>query len=188
MVTRGKATPPTLSDTQRAYMAGLVDGEGSISVMLIRKSQTARGGVPLWFRPVVKIASTTPVLIEPFTTFGGVLRVAARRMTRGNEVWDWVGFDRRAEICCRALHEFLVLKKPLARLLLDFYDERLPYRYGGVRLPREEIDRRLEIIRAMRRLTNSGRPEDEERFEARVTDLLSCYPQRLSERAPVIDG
>ncbi len=186
MVTRGKSerreTPSELSNIEAAYLAGLFDGEGFISLILIRKSTTAGGVIPYYFRPTVAMTNTSEMLVTPFSElFGGAIS-SKRVTTSGNQVWDWRQFDRRAESLCRSLVPHLRYKKRLAELVLSFYDDRTPgYKAGKVGLSLEEVERRIGLMRQMLELRGSGRELNEER----ISDYLDYYrhPQRLNERA-----
>jgi hypothetical protein len=181
MVTRGKVDPPSLPATQRAYLAGLLDGEGHLSIILIRKSQHFAGRIPYYFRANVGIVSTTRELVDPFAVFGGVVRQQGTTVI-GKPIWEWKGFDRTAWNCCLSVVEFLTLKKPLAQAILDFYGLRHPdYKGGKAGLPYGEVQRRIALMREIHSRHDSGKTLNEERIE----EMLSYYrPQRLSERAP----
>lgn len=107
-----------LSATDWAYIAGIIDGEGTVSVALRE---------PRYFRPHVTIATTTLALVEYFERFGfyGVFatnsdgRMYWRVTISGFSVADFL----------RGALPHLIIKREHAELLIELCDLRLSARW-----------------------------------------------------------
>lgn len=74
--------PPPSRHEQLLYVAGLFDGEGSISISTQKDKRVGRLKISLF--------STTPALLEAMTeAFGGAVYDCTRRANR-KQIWAWV--------------------------------------------------------------------------------------------------
>jgi len=124
------------------YLAGLVDGDGSI---FIRKhSNRTRAGYAL----TLSITNTDYSLIKWLSkNFGG--SVMSNKGKR-REWYIWRLINRKAFEIIRKIHPYLVGKKRQAEIAMEFWSERIDLR----KLPKdkrdEEIERRLRLVNAIR--------------------------------------
>ena len=105
-----------LSDTEAAYAAGILDGEGSI---YFSRNRTAR-----WPSPVVSVASTDRELLEWLRSRVGGSVIRKRTYQPQHAVsYDWKLTDRRALEFLKLVRPFLVIKRKISRcdLLLAEY-------------------------------------------------------------------
>lgn len=128
----------TLTEVERAYIAGLVDGEGSIFVAAVgpKRNRTVY--------PVVTVAMTHRGVIDWLSE-----RVAAgtvklhnqtnlRRYPQLKPQFRVQVFGKRAKLLCEALLPYLRVKREQARLVTTFpVDARIA---PGVRIERTEIN------------------------------------------------
>src|SRR3972149_4778403 len=108
--------PMNLSDTEAAYAAGIVDGEGSIQLTRNRKSR--------WPSPAVSVASTDRELLEWLRSRAGgtIIRKRTYRPTH-NPSFEWKLTDRRALHFLEIVRPCLVIRRKIARcdlLLADY--------------------------------------------------------------------
>lgn len=113
-----------LSPTQKAYLAGLVDGEGYIGIVRTRKQPTSTNPDPLHLNAYMSIGMTDG---DYLVNLAGEIGVGnTYRQKRQREHWkirtDW----RLCGNACRALLpqivKYLRLKKPQAKLLLRYLE------------------------------------------------------------------
>jgi hypothetical protein len=105
-----------LSDTEAAYAAGILDGEGSI---YFSRNRTSR-----WPSPIVSVASTDRELLEWLRFRVGGSTVQKRTYQPQHAVsYDWKLTDRRALEFLKIVRPFLVIKRKMIRcdLLLAEY-------------------------------------------------------------------
>lgn len=105
-----------LSDTEAAYAAGILDGEGSI---YFSRNRTSR-----WPSPIVSVASTDRELLEWLRSRLGGSIVQKRTYQPQHAVsYDWKLTDRRALEFLKIVRPFLVIKRKMIRcdLLLAEY-------------------------------------------------------------------
>jgi hypothetical protein len=105
-----------LSDTEAAYAAGILDGEGSI---YFSRNRTSR-----WPSPIVSVASTDRELLEWLRFRVGGSIVQKRTYQPQHAVsYDWKLTDRRALEFLKIVRPFLAIKRKMIRcdLLLAEY-------------------------------------------------------------------
>lgn len=127
-----------LSDTEAAYAAGIVDGEGSI---YFSRNRTTR-----WPSPVVSVASTDRELLEWLRSrVGGSIIQKRTYQPHHTPSYDWKLTDRRALEFLKLVRPFLVIRRKIVRcdLLLAEYLACTP-RNG--RYTSETIGRKRDLI------------------------------------------
>jgi len=118
----------TMTPTERAYVAGIVDGEGSIEFTRRQRIRHDRKGKPV--HNVMNIRLEVPQvdgrLIDYLmvTTDEGVRDM---KYYHGNENWQdqhrWrVGY-RGVYRVLKQVHEYLIVKKEKSQLVIDHYDK-----------------------------------------------------------------
>jgi hypothetical protein len=141
----GSPTPPAycketamISDTEAAYAAGILDGEGSIALTRNRKSR--------WPSPQVSVSSTDKeLLVWLRSRFGGSIVIKKPRRSNHSVSYEWKLTDRRALGFLQTTQKHLVIERKAseAKLLLDSYLECTP-RNG--RYTREMAEKKLALI------------------------------------------
>jgi len=105
---------------ERAYLAGILDGEGTFVIRRGVDKKTGR----IYFQAIVRVVNTSRDLIAWLReTFGGnVVRVQDRRPNH-KPYWHWTldGGPRVASVIRQSL-PYLRVKRPQAEVLLEFYD------------------------------------------------------------------
>jgi hypothetical protein len=112
-----------------AYLAAMIDGEGSIS--LYRHRQYKRND---WqYRPRVLVVNTHRGLVDSLQQrFGGSALLQARRPhTKHLYMWRVIGMEDIQRILTGCM-PYMIVKRDRASLLLAFVEERLSHRVGRV--------------------------------------------------------
>ena len=87
---------------KNAYAAGLIDGEGSISLLKARKNETFR-------HPVIEISNTTYELLQFMkTTFGGSISSHKTYKKHYKPSWSWKLHYDAAISCLEQITPFLL--------------------------------------------------------------------------------
>lgn len=110
-----------VQDLTKAYIAGIMDGEGYIGIQVTRSKR-------LWFRPGVRISNSNRDLLEWI-----------QAETRAGNLYDLrngmyaLTFDRKADqiAVLTQLLPYLRVKRRLAQIVLEFYDKQPPYHPKG---------------------------------------------------------
>lgn len=95
-----------LTETEAAYFAGFIDGEGSLG----HYADTPRVAVSNTYLPVMK---------ELQAAFGGTWHLRDAKTDRSRTCYAWVAYGDNARQCCLALLPFLREKRRQAQILLD---------------------------------------------------------------------
>ena len=106
-----------LEPTKAAYLAGLIDGEGTIGVYGTQKC-------PRYFRCTVIVTNCDPVLMAWLRELGvGRIDVQRGRLAQHRPVSRW-RVEKREDVraVLRAVLPYLVVKRAQALLALDFFD------------------------------------------------------------------
>lgn len=143
-----------LTKEDAAYLAGIIDGEGSI---LITKHRIKKDGTR--YSPVVSAETTSEELAEWIAErCGGVIHHRRPRATNfkklcnPKEQFAWRCPTNRLESLLVQLEPFLLIKHKKALVLLDFLQEGTFYFLGGQKLPmtiqikREELRQRIKSL------------------------------------------
>ena len=132
-----------LTKLERAYMAGIMDGEGSFTVCYNRKFRA--------FISDIGFCQTVKLLPKWFyDTFGGSLRRIQRKefkFRRHKPIWRWrIYGHEKIKFFIRALLPYLRLKQKQATLALEFHS-----------LERQwNTKRRHQIVKALHKLNQRG--------------------------------
>lgn len=106
--------------TKLAYLAGIIDGEGTITLAKQSNGYGAR-------RVEVSVANTDKGLMDWLQAeFGGSVRQRRGRADHYKKLYDWRVRDRRARELLRECVPYLKVKKPRADLILKGWGNRSP--------------------------------------------------------------
>lgn len=144
----------TLDETERAYAAGIIDGEGSI--MLIH--QPPRGGVHKWEYWVLRIsvANTDKKLIDWLVDkFGGGFTHSRSLNPRHRDVFQWRVDAGKARPVLFAVLPYLLLKREQADIAIQYLNT---HRMVGCRgHSKEMIEQRRKWATQMKQLNSRGK-------------------------------
>lgn len=107
------------SSTQIAYLAGIIDGEGSIYIGNFSKNP--KTGSP-YFQTNIQVTNTEKSLIDwIFETFGGLISKRTPRQTSKNstkQAWVWTASGERVTHICELILPYLLCKRKQAEIML----------------------------------------------------------------------
>lgn len=122
-----------------AYMAGIIDGEGSISIVSSAKHKP--------YIPKITVSNTNYEMIDLFEKeFGGKVRRRSWSSNQKNinenwkDAYEWTLIHQKAAKVIECLYPFLRIKKTQAILLLRL--ARLKHKYNGAQ---RRWDKELDI-------------------------------------------
>ena len=139
-----------LTETEKAYLAGLFDGEGSVGYYKYSKQKT--------HLPQVQIANADPRVMEWLKAkipFGSVGINKTNKFT----VFQWcVRGKKGVSQFLRAIQPFLVVKRDQSELLLNFLDAEQAVRGigNGKRLSENDLYKRENLVDALRHLKTAS--------------------------------
>lgn len=109
----------TLSVAEAAYLAGIIDGEGTITVSRKKDHNGMRGGYA--YRPYVAVANTNILVLEWCRRVTGIGRVGvsgSRHGPRQKQGYRWQLWSQKAGQLLRAIRPYLVIKIKQADILI----------------------------------------------------------------------
>ena len=124
-----------MKKTDLAYMAGIIDGEGYISLAR-RNSKRNKSGIRYDIQ--VGVTNTNKWLLETFRfAFGGSIskkkKGYEKSLPSSQDCFNWQVGNKQALIVVRTLLPYLRLKRPQAELAIEFcVTLSESYRSGGV--------------------------------------------------------
>lgn len=134
------------TDLSPQYIAGILDGEGCIS---IAKNGESSGWITIH---VAMTARIIPDLL--YARYGGSLSTSNGNPGVHKDLTTWMIASRKAEVVLKEVLEFLVVKKEQAEVALDFQSTSKPN--GGRPLHYTVYERRKLLIGRMRNLNRRG--------------------------------
>lgn len=146
-----------MQDTDWAYFAGIVDGEGSVSAYFFRANKGYEAYGPR-IRSMIRVSNTNRALMDWLVShFGGNCGVG--RIQRGDRktVYRWEPARRDVTFLLEGMLPYLQVKRAQAELLLELDTLMLPR--GAARkkgVPPANFKRRVEIVEALRLLNMVG--------------------------------
>lgn len=156
-----------MSEAEKSYLAGIIDGEGTISIYRFSR----KGATSTHHMLVIVVATTTPrLMVWLRRRFGGSFTARTPKPPR-RKFWRWVIYQENAGQVLRACLPYLIVKSRHARLGLKFLAERgeAQYEAGKNRL---------------RKFVSPETLARRERYAAEIHRLNHSQPQRLSEVDP----
>jgi len=144
----------SISHDDIVYAAGMLDGEGYVSV---KKSFTSRD--PNWsthYRIYVSVANTyEPVILWFKNKFGGSIKYAQRgRVEIGHKpCYSWVISAKAAVLFLKLVRPYLIIKKEQADFCMAFQDT---VTRTGFRLSEDVLARREELYQNVKALNKKG--------------------------------
>lgn len=145
-----------LTDTQAAYIAGLIDGEGWVGICTMSPN-LKNGNVSTTFVPRVQVEMTNEKTIEwlhKTVGFGFITRIRERKDRK--PAWKYVIANRQASKLLQRILPFMITKREQAELLIEIAILRAntPRGYGrrGILNP----DRQVAITNRIKYLNKRG--------------------------------
>lgn len=123
-----------LSDTDKAWMAGFLDGEGCLTISKqVRKNRPSPA-----YRAAISVSNTDRRILQPFSKeYGGsIYNVHERRKDKRGLNWadafDWCCPMSSSKRILSDLRPYLRLKSAQADIITDFIEKKFPRKSLGV--------------------------------------------------------
>jgi hypothetical protein len=125
------------SEIERAYAAGMVDGEGHIALTPYKAT----------YLPIANVTNTDPRIVDWLDQrWSGGSHTLHEPSNRNHKVrHNWRLSGRRAYTFLKEIQPYLVLKAAQAELVFAYYDQGGYFQHGADRLPAQEVIRRAEL-------------------------------------------
>lgn len=148
-----------MQETQKAYWAGILDGEGCVNITTTKPKDRI---TPYHFLRIMIYNSKRELLEKAKREFGcGTIQTHKSWSKvlnyQGKIIFAWGASTRDAEKCLRILLPYLFLKKKQAELALEFQEAKSTKKgkmKGGVyyTLSKEELAKRARFAQGMKTL------------------------------------
>jgi hypothetical protein len=154
-----------VTDLNLAWLAGIADGEGHLSL----KSYRGRQGQPC-VQGVFTVGNTNlDLMIEVRRIVAGLTGekrtlYLQKRHDQAKDLWSIQVLSMRGlKLCCEAMLPYLVAKKRQAEIILEFVQ--IGRSYGNIRTGRNVniSQRRHPLLLEIRALNRRGKPQDSQR-------------------------
>lgn len=131
-----------LTTEDAAYIAGIIDGEGTISLDL---SFPKRGGYQ--FHARLCVTNSSQLLLDYLTEKlgGAIYRKKGEWETKPCYRWHICSKDEVSSLL-KIVLPFLVVKKRHAEIVVDFIDNFIPLQSKSDEVKEKEIERRLNLV------------------------------------------
>ncbi|MCK5608870.1 hypothetical protein KAR91_43760 [Candidatus Pacearchaeota archaeon] len=130
------------------YLAGIIDGEGCISINLYNKQASK-------YNLRVRVDNTSKELIFWIAeNFGGKVRFQKSYHRNYRDIWRWEINYKNLEKLIKKILPYLIIKKEQAKLALKY---RKTVNYRGKRcVPEKILEQRKELYLLMKQLNKRG--------------------------------
>ena len=133
-----------MNETDKAYIAGFIDGEGSIG---LRACHSSRGYTYDSYLIRIKVAQTNEDVLQWIKTMTGVGSVRQRKDVPGyRRAWEWYLAGRNALKVLHEIYPYLRVKRIQAEIAFEFEKT---YVGKGYRLTLEQHGTRSELREKM---------------------------------------
>jgi len=149
------------------YVAGFFDGEGTINFSCLHRTETRKRKQKIfkirqtsyyeWLARCAISNTNSQVLQEFLNKYGGSLRVNKsnnRIHSNRKPLFQWIVSSKQAELFVKDIYPFLIVKKEIANLFLEF---RKTFNKPGLKgLDKNIIEKRLSIIKLAHQVNSKG--------------------------------
>lgn len=146
-----------ISKLTASYLAGLIDGEGYIGILQVKKGNKAEwfSNRELMLVPVIKVTMTHKEVVTWLKdSFGGTFET--RKAHHNNrESYGWTLKKNAAIDFVKKIYPYLMVKRQQAETLLRF-----PRHLVGLPMTDEVYNKRIELSNAIRTLNQRGSVRD----------------------------
>lgn len=163
---------PSVSETEKAYIAGLLDGEGCISVIRADQTKRSRHKSPS-YRLVVSIYNTNKVMMDWLEQRVNGCRYHNRQKSERHKICHIINIESQsAERFLIEMQPYIIAKSKQLQLglellrLVDTWRRERGHVFPPIILPQEEIEKREAIYQRMRELNNGWKWNKERNYQS----------------------
>lgn len=145
-----------LTETEAAYIAGIIDGEGCISIQKVRSGNAKIASAGYAYRGCVAVKMTDESLVRWFQEVTGLGSAIKAQVPSGNrrQAWAWTCWSKQALALLNRVRPHLRLKGAQADNLAAF---QYGMRFGGRQaLTHSELAQREHHYQVSRKLNERG--------------------------------
>ena len=103
-----------MDEVEKAYLAGIIDGEGTVTLMKHHKNETPT--------PYVSVANNNLGLLQWIKNrIGGTICSKKKRLPHHNDSYAWSVRQDRAIRLLNEIKSYLIIKRPQADLITEQY-------------------------------------------------------------------
>jgi hypothetical protein len=149
---KSRKTIKELSETDKAYLAGIMDGEGAIYISR-KKDPTMKAGYG--YRMVLGVANTDLPLMNWLVeaTGLGTVKPRKRHSPKHKQAYDWYLWSIQAYQFLKAISPYLKQKKQRATIAMSFMEKHSTHK--GYLTP-EEANAQVAVYDEMKILNKRG--------------------------------
>jgi len=142
-------------DIKHAFLAGLIEGDGSIMLKAHKDPRKQRG---VTFGMYVKVSNTKKELLDFLKeNFGGCVSKGWQPKGKGrNAIYDWSIGSEDAQVLLLQLYPYLIIKKKQAKLAVKFQTILSAARRAGIGDSQEEYNKKVQMVKEMHKLNAKG--------------------------------
>lgn len=142
-------------DVKLSYLAGIVDGEGTIAVT----KQSER-----WYQIRLHVKNTSEPLMDYLKAnyAGKKIGPYNHKQENGKDVFRWQCDGQEAIKLIEQIEQYLIVKQPQAELALDAWSDTFKINYHNRGMPNFAIEKREYYYHEMKKLNMRGKQENEE--------------------------
>lgn len=149
-----------LTEAQKGYIAGLIDGEGTIGITH-NVPKRGYGSIRHQFQVRVSVYNTNPLLIywlKETVGFGHISIRKSQNVEKWKPMYTYSVTTRLAERLLNEVYDYLVIKKQLADVVFEFQKTLLPMKNGCGRfgLPASVLSKRMALKDRINLLNKKG--------------------------------
>jgi len=171
MATSDKNTPDGWAEKDLAYLAGFIDGEGTICIA--RGIDSRKSHKRPYYIPHMKVCNTDiEVMKWIHETFGGRWNNTRHQTDKWHTLYYVRWNIKKAEKVLDAVYPYLRIKKNQATVVLEMVRRMGTHSFRGVPLSEHEREVRRMLYDLMARLNRKGRKD---------LPLINIEAERLSE-------
>lgn len=135
---------PPLEEIEKAYLAGIVDGEGTVTLARHHKNEMPA--------PCVSVANNNRALLKWIQTrLGGTIVSKKKRKVWHRDSYAWTIRSNRAIRFLDEIKRYLIVKKPQAELILKKYKS-VTHRAG--KYTPDMLQKKMKLVAAIRKLNH----------------------------------
>lgn len=165
----------TLTTAHWAYAAGIVDGEGCITIK--RTKRVGTFGRPRYIANISVVNSNRAMIDWLHDHFGGSFFERKKQSDFHKRTWAWDASARIAVEFCKGISPYLIAKREQAEILLDLM---AGPRTQAISASEAELSRREVLAQRIRVLNRKGDPQ---RLSEATPDAASGGEMRQSDLA-----
>jgi hypothetical protein len=106
-----------MTETEKAYIAGIIDGEGYVTLAKMKNKASRKGH---YYAPKIVIGNTNEEVIRWLEEKVGAGSIGChKRKNRWKKLWVWTVWSKQAISLLEEVKEYLIIKKEQTEVLLD---------------------------------------------------------------------